>query len=173
MYKFQEVEKEVKTFWKKIKLPQKVMKKNKGKKSYFLLDGPPYANYIPHVGHIRNTVYKDLHVKLAFMQGYDVLFQPGFDTHGLPIENMVEKKLKFKSKQDIVKYGIDKFNKVCRENAALNMKLWMEVYGDLGSWYVWKDPYFTYNNSYLESAWWTFKQMWKKKALKILLLLLL
>lgn len=160
MYNFKDVEKEVKAFWKKINLPEKVMKKNKGKEGYFLLDGPPYANFIPHVGHIRNTVYKDLHVKLAFMQGFDVLFQPGFDTHGLPIENMVEKKLNFKSKMDIVKYGVDKFNKVCRENAATNMKLWMDVYGDLGSWYVWKDPYFTYNNSYLESAWWTFKKMW-------------
>ncbi|MDP4012631.1 MAG: isoleucine--tRNA ligase [Candidatus Nanoarchaeia archaeon] len=162
MFSFNEIEKEVKAFWKKIKLSEKVMSKNKGKKSFFLLDGPPYANYIPHVGHIRNTVYKDLHVKLAFMQGYDVLFQPGFDTHGLPIENMVEKKLNFKSKQEIVKYGVDKFNKECRENATTNMKLWMEVYDNLGSWYVWKDPYFTYNNSYLESAWWTFKQMFDK-----------
>ena len=160
MYSFKDTEGEVKAFWNKIKLSEKVMKKNKGKEPYFLLDGPPYANFVPHVGHIRNTVYKDLHVKLAFMQGFDVLFQPGFDTHGLPIENMVEKKLNFKSKLDIVKYGVDKFNKECRENAATNMKLWMEVYGDLGSWYVWKDPYFTYNNKYLESAWWTFKKMW-------------
>src|SRR3990167_1985723 len=110
MYSFKDTEGEVKAFWSKIKLSEKVMKKNKGKQPYFLLDGPPYANYIPHVGHIRNTVYKNLHVKLAFMQGFDVLFQPGFDTHGLPIENMVEKKLNFKSKLDIVKYGVDKFN---------------------------------------------------------------
>ena len=76
MFKFAEVEQEVKAYWKKIGLPDKVMKKNKGKQSYFLLDGPPYANYVPHVGHIRNTVYKDFHVKLAFMQRFDVLFQP-------------------------------------------------------------------------------------------------
>ena len=96
MYDFKKTEKEISEFWNKNKIYDKLMKR-KGK-SYFLLDGPPYANFIPHVGHIKNTVFKDLIIRLAFMKGSKVFFQPGFDTHGLPVENMVEKKLSLNSK---------------------------------------------------------------------------
>ncbi|MBC8494624.1 isoleucine--tRNA ligase [archaeon] len=161
-YDFSKVEKEIGAFWKKIDLLKLLEKQNAKGESYFLLDGPPYANYIPHVGHIRNTVYKDAYVRWNFMKGKKVLFQPGFDTHGLPIENMVEKKLKLKSKKDIEKYGIAKFMKTCRESATLNKDLWLDVYDKLGSWYSWKSPYLTYNNSYIESAWWAFKKFWDK-----------
>ena len=162
MYNFRELEQRIKAYWKKIKLLNELEKKGKGKKKFFLLDGPPYANAIPHVGHIRNTVYKDLYIKLKFMQNFDVFFQPGFDTHGLPIENKVEKELKLKSKKDIEKIGIGKFTKLCKKLAATNKDLWMKVYEMLGSWYSWKKPYLTYENSYLESGWWTFKKLWDK-----------
>ncbi|QQG39201.1 MAG: isoleucine--tRNA ligase [Candidatus Woesearchaeota archaeon] len=162
MYNFKQIEQEVLQFWKKIDLLSKLLKKNKGNKPYFFLDGPPYANDIPHVGHIKNTLVKDLNIRLAFMKGYDVLFQPGFDTHGLPVENKVEKKLNLKSKKDIEKLGIKKFTDICKASAADNKDLWMEVYDKLGSWYSWKTPYLTYDNSYLESAWWSFKQIWDK-----------
>ena len=145
-----------------MRLLEKLQSKRKGSEKYFLLDGPPYANYEPHVGHIRNTVYKDLYVRWNFMKGKDVLFQPGFDTHGLPIENMVEKKLGLKSKKDIQKLGIGKFMKTCRDSATLNKDLWMNVYDLLGSWYSWKDPYLTYENSYIESVWWSFKRVYEK-----------
>ncbi len=155
-------EEEIRSLWRSKGLLDKLYEKRKKGEKYFLLDGPPYANYVPHVGHIRNTVYKDLYIRWAFMSGKNVLFQPGFDTHGLPIENMVEKKLGLKSKKDIQKLGISKFMKTCRESAALNKDLWMEVYDKLGSWYSWKEPYLTYNNSYIESAWWSFKKLWEK-----------
>lgn len=148
--------------WRNMQLLQKLQEKRKGKEKYFLLDGPPYANYEPHVGHIRNTVYKDLYVRWNFMKGKDVLFQPGFDTHGLPIENMVEKKLNLTSKKDIQKLGVTTFMHTCRESAALNKDLWMHVYDLLGSWYSWKEPYLTYENSYIESTWWSFKRVWDK-----------
>jgi len=161
-YDFKKIEEEMRQFWKEINLLDKLELKNSNGEKYFLLDGPPYANFFPHVGHIRNTVYKDLYIRWAFMKGMNVLFQPGFDTHGLPIENMVEKKLNIKSKQEIKKLGIPKFMKECKNSAALNKDLWMDVYDKLGSYYSWKKPYLTYNNSYIESAWWAFKKIWDK-----------
>jgi isoleucyl-tRNA synthetase len=160
---FKSLQKKYDHYWKEKDLLGKLQKKNKGGKGYFYLDGPPYANFVPHVGHIRNTVYKDLGIRLAFMKGYNVLFQPGFDTHGLPVENMVEKKLKLHSKKSIEKIGVGHFTKTCREWATTNKDLWLEAYKLLGSWYAWKEPYLTYNNDYLESGWWSFKQMWNKK----------
>ncbi len=162
MYNFKVSEPEIRKYWKKINLLKKLQEKNKKNDNYFYMDGPPYANFVPHVGHVRNTVYKDLGIRLAFMKGFNVLFQPGFDTHGLPVENVVEKKLNLKSKKDIEILGIDKFTKTCKELAATNKDLWLEVYDLLGSWYSWKEPYLTYNNSYIESGWWSFKQMWDK-----------
>lgn len=160
MYDFKTKEKEILQFWQKNNIYEKLMVR-KGK-DYFLLDGPPYANFIPHVGHIKNTVFKDLLIRLNFMKGFNVLFQPGFDTHGLPVENMVEKKLGLKSKKDIEKFGIANFMKECKKNAALNKDIWMSVYEDLGSLYFLKEPYLTYENYYIESAWWAFSQMYKK-----------
>lgn len=160
MYDFKKVENEMHDFWSKSKIYEKLMER-KGKK-FFLLDGPPYANNIPHVGHIKNTVFKDLILRMAFMKGNKVLFQPGFDTHGLPIENMVEKKLNLGGKKEIEKFGIDKFMQECKNNAALNKDIWMKVYKELGSMYALKDPYLTYEDYYIEGAWWAFSQMHKK-----------
>ncbi|MFP4524232.1 MAG: isoleucine--tRNA ligase [Candidatus Woesearchaeota archaeon] len=157
-----EKESTLREFWKDQDLLRKLQERRKGGEKYFLLDGPPYANAVPHVGHIRNTVYKDLYIRWNFMKGKDVLFQPGFDTHGLPIENMVEKQLGLKSKKDIQKLGIAEFMRKCKDSAALNKDLWMEVYDLLGSWYSWKKPYLTYENSYIQSVWWSFKQLWEK-----------
>jgi len=161
-YDFKIIEKDIRDFWRKINLLEKIQTQNKDKKSYFLLDGPPYANNVPHIGHIRNTVYKDLYIRHASGQGKSILFQPGFDTHGLPIENMVEKKLNLKSKKDIEVLGIKKFCDTCKANATHYKDVWLNVYDMMGSWYSWKTPYLTYDNNYLESVWWSFKKMWDK-----------
>jgi len=160
MIDFRQFEGEMLSFWKKQKIYEKLM--NRKGKDFFVLDGPPYANNIPHVGHIKNTVFKDLAIRINFMKGRKVLFQPGFDTHGLPIENMVEKKLELKGKKDIEKFGISKFMKECKKNAALNKDLWMKIYQVLGGMYYLKEPYLTYNDEYIESAWWAFSEMYKK-----------
>jgi isoleucyl-tRNA synthetase len=161
-YNFTKIEQSARNHWKKINLLKVLEEKNKSGDPFFLLDGPPYANNVPHVGHVRNTVFKDLYIRLAFMRGKNVLFQPGFDTHGLPIENMVEKQLEMKSKKDIEKLGVDKFVALCKEKAIENKDLWLKVYDKLGSWYSWKKPYITFENNYIESAWWSFKQLWDK-----------
>jgi isoleucyl-tRNA synthetase len=161
-YNFREIEEEARLLWRKIALLQKLQDKNSKGDPYFLLDGPPYANNVPHVGHVRNTVFKDLYIRLAFMKGKNVLFQPGFDTHGLPIENMVEKQLDLKSKKDIEALGVNKFVAICKEKAIENKDLWIKVYDKLGSWYSWKKPYITFDNTYIESTWWGFKQLFEK-----------
>jgi len=162
-YDFKGLEPLVAKRWRKINLLKLIKEKNKKGKPYFLLEGPPYANNVLHVGHLRNIFYKDLNQRYQFMLGKDVLFTAGFDTHGLPIENMVEKKLGFKNKKDILKFGVNKFTDECKKLADLNVKNQMEIYNRYGCWMGWdEEPYLTYNNSYLESAWWSFKQMWNK-----------
>src|SRR3989344_979134 len=162
MYDISSIENEMLSFWKRIDLLSLLTKKNKTGKGYFLLDGPPYANFVPHVGHVRNTVYKDVQLRLAFMKGYNVLFQPGFDTHGLPIENMVERQIKIHSKKDIESYGVVRFLEACKTLATTSKDAWVSVYSSLGSWYSWKEPYLTYDRTYIESAWWAFSELWKK-----------
>jgi isoleucyl-tRNA synthetase len=138
----------------------KKLLEREGKKFYFL-DGPPYANDVPHIGHLRIKIIKDIIIRFKFMQGYKVYFRPGFDTHGLPIENAVEKKLNLKHKKEIEALG-EKFLDICKKNATLNKDLWMQVYKDCGILYFLKEPYLTYENYYIESAWWTFKRWWEK-----------
>ncbi len=132
-------------------------------KDYWLLDGPPYANAKPHVGSIRGVIIKDFLIKLAAMKGKKVLILPGFDTHGLPIENKVEKELGIKSKKEIVeKVGITEFMRRCREFATSNLSEWLEIYKKLGVWFGWRKPYLTLSKDYMNSVWWSFKELWKK-----------
>ena len=159
-FRIQEIEAQARAFWREIDLLRRIEAQNADGEPYFLLDGPPYANNVPHVGHLRTTVYKDLYLRVAMMRGKNVLFQPGFDTHGLPIENMVEKKLGIKSKQDIERGGVDEFRRLCHETAIAYKDDWLAVYDTLGAWYAWKTPYLTLDNAYLESAWWAFGKAW-------------
>ncbi|MBS3091042.1 isoleucine--tRNA ligase [Candidatus Pacearchaeota archaeon] len=162
MIDFKKVEEEMWEFWEKNKIYEKLEEKNKKGEKFWLLDGPPYANGVPHIGHIKNTVFKDIVIRMNFMKGKSVMVKPGFDTHGLPVENMVEKKLGLQSKKDIETYGIPNFMKQCKDNAALNKNIWMRVYKKLGSLYCLKEPYLTYDDSYISSGWWTFNEAYKK-----------
>ncbi|TAL48552.1 isoleucine--tRNA ligase [archaeon] len=157
------IEKKWRDFWEKNKIPQKISE-GKGKK-FYLLDGPPYANQVAHVGHVKTRTVKDVIVKFKAMQGFTPWLQPGFDTHGLPIENMVEKEMGIKSKQDIEKLGVDKFIAVCRAKAEGVEKQWLEMYKQLGDFRGWFEPYLTLHNYYIESGWWTTKQMHDKGML--------
>ena len=164
-YDPKKIEEEVRNFWEKEHIPQTLCKLDKKKKKFYLLDGPPYVNQEAHVGHIKTTTLKDIWSKFKLMQGYFSWFQPGFDCHGLPIENMVEKELDLKSKKDILKLGIEKFMEACRKKAEGNEKVWLELYKKLGAWRGYFEPYLTYKNYYIESAWWTVKKMAEKGML--------
>lgn len=166
VYNPQQTEREVMEFWKRKKIPEKIVRFDKKKKKFYLLDGPPYVNYIPHVGHVKTTAFKDIWSKFKYMQGFAVWFQPGFDCSGLPIENTVEKKLGVKSKKDIIdKIGIGNFIKECKNLAEKNKPLWLNLYKKIAAWRGWLEPYMTYKNYYLESGWWTVKKLFEKGLL--------
>ncbi|MCK4927468.1 MAG: class I tRNA ligase family protein, partial [Candidatus Aenigmarchaeota archaeon] len=114
-YDHLKIDKEIQDYWKKKKIAEKIteFRPTKDRKKFYLLDGPPYANGLPHAGHVMTIVFKDVWGRFKYMQGHSVWFQPGFDCHGLPIENKVEKDLGITSKQDIEKIGVDKFIKEC------------------------------------------------------------
>ncbi len=163
-YNHKNLEKEIHEYWKKEKIAEEITAFGKtNKKKFYLLDGPPYANGLPHAGHVMTIVYKDIWGKLKTMQGYDVWFQPGFDCHGLPIENKVEKEMGVTSKKDIeTKVGVEKFINRCRNFAHTNLTDWMTFYKQVAAWKGWLNPYLTYHNTYIESGWWTIKTLYEK-----------
>ncbi|MEM5798321.1 MAG: isoleucine--tRNA ligase [Candidatus Aenigmatarchaeota archaeon] len=160
-YDAKKIESEILNYWEKEKIPQRIVKFKKGKK-FYLLDGPPYVNHIPHVGHVKTTTFKDVWGKFKAMQGFSVWWQPGFDCSGLPIENAVEKKLGITTKKDIERIGISRFIAECKKLAETNRPLWMALYKKLGAWRGWLEPYMTYKNYYIESGWWTIKRIYEK-----------
>ncbi|MFA5247224.1 MAG: class I tRNA ligase family protein, partial [Candidatus Micrarchaeia archaeon] len=156
------IEAEVTAMWEKEGIPTQISQQRVGKKTFFLLDGPPYANAQAHVGHVKTTTCKDIWSRFKLMQGFDALFLPGFDCHGLPTEVMVEKELGIKSKSELEQIGIEKFDKMCLEKVTNTEKAWMAYYRTLGAWRAYYEPYFTYKDSYIESGWWTAKQLYEK-----------
>ncbi len=164
-YDYKEIELAVQEYWEINNVPQKLASFRRGLKKYYLLDGPPYINADPHVGHVKTTVCKDVWTKYKYMKGFDVHLQPGFDCHGLPIEVIVQKELGIENKKDIEKIGIEKFEQKCLEKILNNEKRWMDYYKKIGSWRAYYEPYFTYKKYYIESAWWTLKAMHEKGIL--------
>ncbi|RLE83354.1 MAG: isoleucine--tRNA ligase, partial [Thermoprotei archaeon] len=161
------VESKVIESWSSKNIYLKIRQKNRGKKKFYFLDGPPYpSSDVIHVGTGWNKVLKDLVIRFRRMQGYDVWDKPGYDCHGLPIEVAVEKMLGFKSKKDIEKYGRDKFVKKCRELVERNVRSMTERFKDLGVFMDWDDPYLTLRNKYIESGWWLVKKAHEKGLLK-------
>ncbi len=156
------IEAEITAMWEKEGIPTKISQQRVGKKTFFLLDGPPYANAQAHVGHVKTTTCKDIWSRFKLMQGFDSLFLPGFDCHGLPTEVMVEKELGIKSKSELEKIGIKKFDEMCLEKVTNTEKAWVAYYRNLGAWRAYYEPYFTYKDSYIESGWWTAKQLYDK-----------
>ncbi|MEM7820413.1 MAG: isoleucine--tRNA ligase, partial [Candidatus Aenigmatarchaeota archaeon] len=159
------VEERVGKFWESNNIVSKIKSARKGAKKFYLLDGPPYINDVPHVGTLKTTTAKDVWSKLKLMQGFDVWLQPGFDCHGLPVETKVEQELGIKSKDDIERMGKDKFIAACMSKVVGNEKFGMDVYRKFGAWRGWFEPYMTYNNYYIESGWWTIKRLHERGQL--------
>jgi isoleucyl-tRNA synthetase len=159
-------EESVLEFWEEHSIYEKVKKKNEGGKKFYFLDGPPYVTNIPHVGTAWNKVLKDLVLRFKRMQGFNVHDKPGYDCHGLPIEVRVEGMLGVKSKKDIERIGVDRFIKECKNFAVKYEKLQTKTFKRLGVWMDWNNPYLTYKNDYVESAWWTLKQIYDRGLLE-------
>jgi isoleucyl-tRNA synthetase len=159
---FSAKEKEILQYWQDNKIFEKTLKKPSPKGEYVFYDGPPFATGTPHYGHIVASVLKDIVPRYQTMRGYHVDRRWGWDCHGLPIENIIEKKLGFKTKKEIVEYGINKFNEECRSTVLEYVDEWKKVVPRLGRWADMENPYKTMDPEYMESIWWVFKQLWDK-----------
>ena len=132
---------------------------------FVFFEGPPTANNVPHVGHVVTRVVKDLFPRYRTMRGYRVARKAGWDTHGLPVEIEVEKRLGFTGKQQIEAYGIDEFNRACLESVHTYEKQWRAMTERVGYWLDLDHAYYTYTNDYIESVWWALAELWKKGLL--------
>jgi isoleucyl-tRNA synthetase len=165
MYNFKEVEKQVADLWKKHKKEtDKAVQDRKGELFSFL-EGPPTANAPPGLHHLEVRTYKDLICKFKFMQGFSVPRKGGWDCHGLPVEVQIEKKLNLNSKKDIEKHGVEKFIKECKESVFSYIKDWEKSTEELNYWIDLESPYRTLDNNYIESVWWSLKELYNKKLL--------
>lgn len=131
-------------------------------KTFTLYDGPPTANGKPHIGHLLTRVMKDIIPRFKSMKGYYIYRKAGWDTHGLPVEVEIEKKLGLNGKQDIEKYGIEKFIDLCRKSVWEYKGMWEKFTDRIGYWVDMENPYITYDNNYIESVFWALKEMDKK-----------
>ena len=163
--KFVEREKEVEKFWEDEHIFEKSIKMREGCQPYVFYDGPPTANGKPHIGHVETRVIKDMIPRFRAMKGYMVPRKAGWDTHGLPVELEVEKKLGLDGKDQIEKYGLEPFIKQCKESVWKYKGMWEDFSGTVGFWADMDNPYVTYHNSFIESEWWALKQIWDKGLL--------
>jgi len=159
------VEEKIQKFWIENNIFKKSIDQRKKSKPYIFLEGPPTANGMPHPGHVLTRVMKDLVLRYQAMNGHYILRKAGWDTHGLPVEIEVEKKLGLKDKQAVEKYGIKKFNEECKKSVFKYEHAWVELTKRIGFWLDMDDPYITLKNEYIESVWWSLKQAWEKNLL--------
>ncbi|MDU6266093.1 MAG: isoleucine--tRNA ligase [Anaerocolumna aminovalerica] len=162
---FVEREKDVLKFWKDNDIFKKTVEERKKGKNYTFYDGPPTANGKPHIGHVLTRVVKDIIPRYRTMKGYNVLRKAGWDTHGLPVELEVEKKLGLDGKEQIEAYGLAPFIHECKESVWKYKGMWEDFSGTVGYWADMEDPYVTYENDFIESEWWALKQIWEKGLL--------
>ena len=159
---FNEIEQKILEFWREKKIFQKSLQKNKGKKNFVFFEGPPTANGQPGMHHVEARAFKDIIPRYKTMRGFFVDRKAGWDTHGLPVELEVEKELGLKNKKDIEKYGIEKFNKKCRESVWKYKDEWEKLTDRIGYWLDMENPYVTYENYYIESIWFILKKIFDK-----------
>ena len=160
-----EREERVLAFWRAQSIFEKSLAQNEGKEAYVFYDGPPFATGLPHHGHLLQGTIKDIIPRYQTMRGRYVGREWGWDCHGLPIENIVEKELGFKAKSDIEKYGIAKFNQKARESVMTYAGEWQRIVPRMGRWVDMNNAYRTMDSSYTESIWWAFKTLYDKKLI--------
>ena len=162
---FVDREKQVEKFWKENDIFEKSIENRKEGETYTFYDGPPTANGKPHIGHVLTRVIKDMIPRYRTMKGYMVPRKAGWDTHGLPVELEVEKKLGLDGKEQIEEYGLEPFIKHCKESVWKYKGMWEDFSSTVGFWADMDNPYVTYDNNFIESEWWALKQIWNKKLL--------
>ena len=163
---FAEREKEVLAFWKEKDIIRKNARLRDGAAETFtFFDGPPTANGRPHIGHVETRAIKDLIPRYQTMKGKSCLRKAGWDTHGLPVELEVEKKLGLDGKPQIEKYGIEPFIQECKKSVWKYLHEWEDMSQRVAYWMDMEHPYVTYHDDYIESEWWSLKTIWEKGLL--------
>jgi len=155
-------EEEILAFWEKEKIFEKSLKKEAPNGEFVFYDGPPFATGLPHYGHILPGTVKDVIPRYKTMRGYRVARRWGWDCHGLPLENLIEKELNLKTKKDIEELGIEKFNKAARDSVLRYADDWKKIIPRMGRWVDMDNDYKTMDTSYTESVWWVFKTLYDK-----------
>jgi len=158
----QKSEQEILKFWDEHQIFKKSIETRDKNKNYVFYEGPPTANGTPGIHHVISRAIKDFVCRYKTMQGYRVDRKAGWDTHGLPVEIEVEKELGIDGKEQVLEYGVDKFNQKCKESVFRYKKEWDDVTRKIGFWVDLNNPYVTYDNDYIESVWWILKQFWKR-----------
>ena len=162
MYNSEQNEQDILKYWDEKKVFEKSVNERPENKPYVFYDGPPFATGLPHYGHIVASLMKDTVPRYYTMRGYRVERKWGWDCHGLPVENIIEKELNLSSKKDIEVYGIDKFNEACRATVLKYANEWKKTVRRMGRWVDMENDYKTMDLSYMESVWWVFKELYKK-----------
>ncbi len=157
-----EIEEQILATWETEKTFEKSLENRKTGKLFSFYDGPPFANGVPHYGHLAQTTIKDSITRYKTMRGYYVPRRVGWDTHGLPVEYAIEKEHDFRGKQDIIAYGIDKFNAECRDSVFKYKDVWEKMFHRVGRWADYGQSYATLDESYIESVWWVFRTIYDK-----------
>ena len=158
-----EVEESISKSWKSINaMHDAQVKLRENNKTFVFYDGPAFANGFPGLHHMVSKNLKDTVTKYHVMNGEKVIRKIGWDTHGLPIENHVEKKLGISSKKEIEELGVEKFNEECRKSVRENEGAFTDLTRKMGQFFDVENPYLTYKNEYIETEWWILKEMWKK-----------
>lgn len=162
MYNANQEEQEILKYWKENQSFEKSISSRPEDKPYHFYDGPPFATGLPHYGHIVASTMKDAVPRYFTMRGYRVERKWGWDSHGLPVENIIEKELDLASKKDIEDYGVAKFNEACRATVLKYATEWEKTITRMGRWVDMKNDYKTMDPNFMESVWWVFKQLWNK-----------
>ena len=160
-----EREKEIEKFWRDNDIFKKSMDSRREGPVYTFYDGPPTANGMPHIGHVETRTIKDMIPRYRTMKGYMVPRKAGWDTHGLPVELEVEKKLGLDGKEQIEEYGLAPFIDQCKESVWKYKGMWEEFSDTVGFWADMEAPYVTYDDDFIESEWWALKTIWDKGLL--------
>ncbi|MFA9399700.1 MAG: isoleucine--tRNA ligase [Acidobacteriota bacterium] len=162
---FPDMEQDVASRWKEDRVFERSMEQREGAEVWSFYEGPPTANGQPGSHHVLSRVFKDIYPRYRSMRGYRVPRKAGWDCHGLPVELEVEKQLGISSKQEIEKYGIAEFNQRCRDSVFTYVEEWNRLTERIGFWIDLDDPYVTLDNEYIESVWWSLKELWKSDRL--------
>jgi isoleucyl-tRNA synthetase len=157
-----QLEEEVLKFWEDEEVFEQSLKQRENAENFSFYDGPPFATGLPPYGHLMQSMIKDLIPRYQTMKGKYVRRVWGWDCHGLPIENLIEKELNLKDKQAIEKFGIANFNQACQARVLTYAKDWEKTIKRIGRFIDMKNAYKTMDKTYMESVWWVFKELYKK-----------